>query len=126
MLDKRRLLELTAAVTNVSACLEDVQVAQMAAEEVTRLLQADICVVTRWDPATLKIALWELKDLTGMGLKCMCNRPERALDCPYIRLLLKYPGIVQFSLGENGFEGEDREFFQQCEVKSLLLLPLQM
>ncbi len=126
VLDKRRLLELTAAVTNVSACLEDVQVAQMAAAEATRLLQADICVVTRWDPTTLKIALWELRDLTGAGLKCMCNRPERAPDCPYIRLLFKHPGIIQLSQSENGFEEEEREFFQRCEVKSLLLLPLQM
>lgn len=124
-LSKRRLRELTGAVTAISACLEEKQVGQIAAEQAARLLKADACLVARWDPETFKVALWSFYDKTELDPVCgYGDPPEDGSDCPYIRLLLEQGDILQISQGVTDLSSADAAFLKENRLKSLLLLPL--
>jgi diguanylate cyclase (GGDEF)-like protein len=109
---------------SISACVDANQVARVIASHLADLLDAEACIISRWEESDNALSLWVEHKPDEWALSSGWYRPDDLNAYHLARMALEHLRPVQARLDDAGLDGAEREFMRSVGIKSLLVLPL--
>ncbi len=115
---------LVAAATTVSSSLDLKQVLDIVAEKMTKTLRVDGCAISDYDPRLNAVTLFTHYGYSNDKDNPIWLEPYFLEEYPITRQVLETNTPIQLHFGDPGLDAGERQFMQQAQIETLLMLPL--
>lgn len=109
---------------SISACVDANDVARVIASHLVDLLEAEACVVSRWQESRNALSSWVEFKPDEWGLSPGWYRPSGLEAYPVVCRALEEARPLQARLDDAGMDGAEGDFMRSVGIKRLLALPL--
>ena len=108
----------------ISACVDANEVAWVIASHLVDLLDAEACVVSRWQESRNALSSWAEFKPDEWGLSPGWYRPSDLEAYPLARTAFEQARPLQARLGDADMDGAEGDFMRSAGIESSLVLPL--
>jgi diguanylate cyclase (GGDEF)-like protein len=112
------------AIAAISSPLEATRVAQVAAHQIMRFSDSDLCTISRWDAEENLVTLWAEFHRGSSQAAAVPFLPYPASDYPVTEQVLRTGQTVKLRINDPTLHEGERILMKSLEARVLLMLPL--